>query len=257
MDSMHIGNSDISIKEYKGQRVVTFKDIDMAHGRPEGTARKSFWRNQEHFVQNKDYFVLNTDEAKELFEIVAPNGLALITERGYLLLVKPFTDKLSWEVQNQLVDSYFRVRQVVDERLSPETKMLYQMINQIAQSELQAKEAKELAQKAVKSVENIKEAVQPVFDNWRDTINQKFNRIQKSADKPFMELRSEMYQLLEQRASCDLNARLRGKRKRMNESGCTKTAINKVNKLDIIEEDKKLKEIFGKIVSEYEIKYCA
>ena len=25
---IHIGNADISIKEYKGQRVVTFKDID-------------------------------------------------------------------------------------------------------------------------------------------------------------------------------------------------------------------------------------
>lgn len=25
---VHIGKADISIKEYKGQRVVTFKDID-------------------------------------------------------------------------------------------------------------------------------------------------------------------------------------------------------------------------------------
>ena len=42
MDNLvHIGNADISIKEYKGKRVVTFKDIDMAHERPDGTARKS------------------------------------------------------------------------------------------------------------------------------------------------------------------------------------------------------------------------
>lgn len=37
-----INNTDLQIKEYKGQRVVTFKDIDECHERPEGTARKRF-----------------------------------------------------------------------------------------------------------------------------------------------------------------------------------------------------------------------
>ena len=251
---IHIGNADISIKEYNGQRVVTFKDIDLVHDRPDGTARKSFWRNKDHFVEGEDYFVLNVDEAQKLFNIAAPNGLALITEQGYLMLVKPFTDDLAWEVQRQLVSSYFKVRSTVDERLSPETKMLYQMINQIAASEIQAKEAKELAQKAVDTTEAIKEAVKPVFDNWRSEINSKFNRIQKDSDKQFSVLRTEMYAELERRAGCDLNTRLRNKRLRMQENGCTKTEINNLNKMDIIEEDKKLREIFSKIVTEYEIK---
>ena len=254
---IHIGNADISIKEYNGQRVVTFKDIDLVHDRPDGTARKSFWRNKDHFVEGEDYFVLNVDEAQKLFNIAAPNGLALITEQGYLMLVKPFTDDLAWEVQRQLVSSYFKVRSTVDERLSPETKMLYQMINQIAASEIQAKEDKELAQKAVDTTEAIKEAVKPVFDNWRSEINSKFNRIQKDSDKQFSVLRTEMYAELERRAGCDLNTRLRNKRLRMQENGCTKTEINNLNKMDIIEEDKKLREIFSKIVTEYEIKYCA
>lgn len=254
---IHIGNADISIKEYSGQRVVTFKDIDLVHGRPDGTARATFNRNKERFILGEDYFVCETYEAKELYGIAAPNGIALITEQGYLMLVKTFSDDLSWEVQRQLVSSYFKVRQTVDERLSPETKMLYQMINQIAASEIQAKEAKELAQKAVETTEAIKEAVKPVFDNWRIEINSKFNRIQKNADKQFSALRAEMYAELEKRAGCDLNTRLRNKRNRMQESGCTKTEINNLNKMDVIDEDKKLREIFSKIVSEYEIQYCA
>lgn len=32
-----IGNSDLSIKEFNGQRVVTFKDVDSVHERPDGT----------------------------------------------------------------------------------------------------------------------------------------------------------------------------------------------------------------------------
>ena len=43
----------------------------------------------------------------------------------------------------------------------------------------------------------------------------------------------------------------------MADNGCTKTEVNGINRMDIIEEDKKLREIFSKIVSEYEIKYCA
>lgn len=258
---IHIGNSDISIKEYNGQRVVTFKDIDAVHGRPDGTASRNFRSNKEHFIEGEDFFRVSPDEIRraKLFEIPdkATTDYALITEQGYLMLVKSFTDDLAWDVQRQLVSSYFRVRSVVDERLSPETKMLYQMINQIAASEIQAKEARELAQRAVDTTEAIKEAVKPVFDNWRSEINSKFNRIQKDSDKQFSVLRTEMYAELEKRAGCDLSTRLRNKRNRMQENGCTKTEINNINKMDIIEEDKKLREIFSKIVSEYEIKYCA
>lgn len=53
-----------------------------------------------------------------------------------------------------------------------------------------------------------------------------------------------------------MNTRLRNKRSRMEDSGCTKTQINNLNKMDIIEEDKKLREIFAKIITEYEIRYC-
>lgn len=66
-----------------------------------------------------------------------------------------------------------------------------------------------------------------------------------------------MYSELERRAGCDLNRRIRNRRERMAESGCTKTEISALNKMDIIEDDKKLREIFSKIVAEYEIRYCA
>lgn len=243
---------------------MTFKDIDTVHGRPEGTARKSFWRNKDHFIEGEDYFVLNADEAQETFNIAAPNGLVLMTEQGYLMLVKPFSDELAWEVQRQLVNTYFKVKDIVNAELSPELQMLQGLLRQMVQKELADKErdrkiakAKETADKAIETTEHIKEAVKPVFDNWRDGINGKFNRIQKSCGAEFNVLRGEMYVELERRAGCDLNTRLRNKRERMANSGCKKTDINKLNKMDIIEEDKKLREIFSKIVSEYEIKYCA
>lgn len=55
---VHIGNSDISVKEYNGQRVVTFKDIDMVHGRPEGTASRNFRTNKERFINKTLSFAI-------------------------------------------------------------------------------------------------------------------------------------------------------------------------------------------------------
>lgn len=105
-----IGNQVISEKEFKGQRVVTFKDIDLVHERPDGTARRNFNHNKNYFIENEDYFVRNSSEAQNEFKVAAPNGLTLLTEQGYLMLVKSFTDDLAWTVQRQLVSNYFNKR---------------------------------------------------------------------------------------------------------------------------------------------------
>ena len=107
MNQITINNCDMSVVEYGGQRVVTLAMIDEVHQRPEGTARKRFNDNKVRFVEGEDYFVRNSDEAREL-GFTAPNGLTLLTESGYLMLVKSFTDDLAWQVQRQLVRSYFR-----------------------------------------------------------------------------------------------------------------------------------------------------
>ena len=103
-----VGNNEVAVKEFRGQRVVTFKDIDTVHERPGGTARRNFNTNKNHLIEGEDYFVRNSSEAKWEFGITAPNGLVLITEQGYPMLTKSFTDDLSWKVQRQLVTSYFK-----------------------------------------------------------------------------------------------------------------------------------------------------
>lgn len=118
-----IGNQQISTKEFKGQRVVTLKDIDLVHERPEGTARRNFNANKKHLLEGNDYFVRNSSEAQNEFGITAPNGLVLMTEQGYLMLVKSFTDDLAWEVQRQLVNTYFKASDFM-KNLSTEMKAI-------------------------------------------------------------------------------------------------------------------------------------
>lgn len=108
-----INNIDLEVKEYNGKRVVTFKEIDVVHERPDGTARKRFNDNKERFVEGEDYFNVQMSEKRTLGFDIPNRGLTLITESGYLMLVKSFTDDLAWEVQRQLVNTYFRAREIV------------------------------------------------------------------------------------------------------------------------------------------------
>lgn len=262
---VHIGKSDISVKEYNGQRVVTFKDIDTVHQRAEGTARKRFNDNKRHLIEGEDYFVRKTDEAKEEYGIIAPNGLVLLTESGYLMLVKSFTDDLAWDVQRKLVSSYFKVKELASEELSPQMQLIMQMVNNMAQKELADKKrdrqialAQETAEKAVETTERMKDEIISPFENWRDDINKKVRQISIASGIPYQGLFTSIYSDLEHIGRCDLSTRQRNKRDRMERAGCTKTDIQKeTTKIAVIEGDARLKQIFEDIVRKYGMKYLA
>ena len=111
-----VHNTEMQIREYNGQRVVTLKDIDRVHEKKTDTAKKSFQKHKKHFILGEDYFEMTR---KELGERYSPNEIIkgnpdlityLLTESGYLMIVKTFTDDLSWKVQRELVNTYFRVK---------------------------------------------------------------------------------------------------------------------------------------------------
>ena len=111
-----VGNNQIPLVTYRDQPVVTFAMIDQVHQRPEGTAKRSFGSNRERFAEGMHFYrvdskgldVLRT-EFPGVFGANAPQAM-LITERGYLKLVKTFSDDLAWDVQDQLIDGYFRAK---------------------------------------------------------------------------------------------------------------------------------------------------
>lgn len=115
METININGIPLGIKEYKGQRVVTFRDIDIIHQRPEGTASRNFKANRKHFIEGEDFFFVKSTELENYenlsFEI-PKRGIILLTESGYLMIVKSFTDDLAWNVQRKLVNSYFKIKEL-------------------------------------------------------------------------------------------------------------------------------------------------
>lgn len=253
-----IQNQEVMVKEYKGQRVVTFKDIDSVHERVEGTARKRFNDNKKHMIEGEDYFVRKTDEAKREYGITAPNGLILITEQGYLMLVKSFTDDLAWNVQRQLVKSYFNPqRPMQTSELSPELQMFSKIFESAARLELKQKEQDRKLEQLDSKVDFIKDVVALRPNAWRKETGVIINKIAFSLGgaEHIKAVREQSYKTLEERMHVALNIRLANKKKTNALNGMCKSKLDKLNQLDVIADDPKLIEGYIAIIKEMAVKY--
>ncbi len=275
-----INNNDLQAKEFKGQRVITFKDIDLVHERVEGTASRNFRENKKYFVENEDYFYLKGEELKKLKQTTNFVGsytkeLILITESGYLMLVKSLSDDLAWIVQRELVNKYFRVKNEENtfdmSELSPELQMFNKMLQAVAKSELEQKkikqqlnevnyhalEAKEKADKSIEEIQAMREVVAINTTNWREDSRKIIVKIahRLGGNGYIPDVQTEVYSLMRTRLRCKLDVQLTNMRRRMAEEGVCKSKRDKMNYLDVIERDNRLKEGYLAIVKELAIKY--
>lgn len=257
-----INNAEILVKEFSGQRVVTFKEIDAVHGRPDGTARRNFNTNKSHLIEGEDYFVRNSSEAQNEFGITAPNGLTLITESGYLMLVKSFTDDLAWNVQRQLVKEYFRAKSS-DSQFSTLSPQLQALINIEMRQQEQERQMNELALKVQHNSDTMDKVtaayVAPISsgDNWQESANHTINALVEHFCLNHQMFRRELYEELERESGCDLQQRLTRLKNRMKAAGATVTQCRAVTKLTIISQDKKLRSIFIGILRRRTLEFTA
>jgi len=103
----------------------------------------------------------------------------------------------------------------------------------------------------------IKDAIVEEYDEWREDIRHKVSAIQKATGETFANTWNRLYDELEKRAHCDLSIRVNNGRFRLQEAGAPKKTIEAYGRLDVIENDVRLKEIFTAIVKEYTVKYVA
>ena len=183
-------------------------------------------------------------------------AMTIINESGVYALIfgskLPTAKKFKRWVTSEVLPSIHRTGSYgIDATLTPELQVLIQ-------HERMMQEQK----KQLESVQNKIDAIQDTFiltpENWKKDVRVAVGKLSMmiSGDYSMMqELYEQIYALLEDRAGADLEARLRNRRKRMEQNGSTKTAVKNITKMDIIEDDRKLKEIFTSILREMSAKY--
>ena len=124
-------------------------------------------------------------------------------------------------------------------------EILAQSVKILQEQEQKLAEHDTRIEKIENNVNEIKELEKMNVSNWRlyfGTITRKIAQYYPilENENPYHVVRSEFYRLLEAEAHCDLTRRLKYKKERAYKSGFSKTRINEINKLDVIQEDNRL-----------------
>jgi hypothetical protein len=92
------------------------RQVDELHDRPEGTARRRFSENRDRFIEGEDFMKVSSSEFRTRYPKAVPrratSDMTVLTETGYLMLTKSFSDEFSWQVQRALVRVYFRAQEL-------------------------------------------------------------------------------------------------------------------------------------------------
>lgn len=130
--------------EYRGEPVVTLAQIDALHKRPAGTAKRNFSSNKKHLILGEDFFEVNQRDEFRPAGLERPQGghsgkAILLTEMGYLMVVKSFKDDLAWQVQRKLVRAYFQAKMLA------QSKIIAELLERVRKLESEAHHRKALA----------------------------------------------------------------------------------------------------------------
>jgi prophage antirepressor-like protein len=183
----------------------------------------------------------------------------VISEAGVYKLVftsrKPEAEKFTDWLASEVIPSIRKTGSYMPKQVSQAelTAMIAQ--NQV-EIERKANTALEVANKASRQITTALDIfTAPIDKDWRQTMNTKMRGICQEYGLSYLVFYGDLYKELEDVARVDLQNRLTRLRTRLQEQGVTKTACKHMTKLEVIEQDLKLKPIFEGIVRKYQTKY--
>ncbi|GMA52581.1 hypothetical protein GCM10025857_39380 [Alicyclobacillus contaminans] len=165
------------------------------------------------------------------------------------------------EVAQRLIDYQLRAKDVLAAAFlqQPKTQLevLQAAINQLVDQERRIAAVEERTAAVERKLDTTSEllALHPV--EWRKKVTRILNKIAQARGgyESYQNVRAESYQILEERAACNLSIRLTNRKQKMALEGAAKSKIDKVNKMDVIADDARLTEIYLAVVKEMAIRY--
>lgn len=196
--------------------------------------------------------------------IINESGLYTVILRSDKPQAKPFRKWVTSVVLPSIrkTGSYSVQQPNAFENLSPQLQVLIQM--ETRQKQIEARQAEQATALAglEQKLQNTCEVIALDKTAWRKDSERLINKIAVATGEGYGGIRlvyEEIYRSIESRAGVSLNTRLTNKRNRMAGEGVCKSKRDKLTRVDIIAEDKKLIEIYVAIVKELAVKYgvCA
>ena len=212
----------------------------------------------------KGVTLVDTLGGTQQMTIINESGLYTVILRSDKPQAKPFRKWVTSVVLPSIrkTGSYSVQQPNAFENLSPQLQVLIQM--ETRQKQIEARQAEQATALAglEQKLQNTCEVIALDKTAWRKDSEHLINKIARATGDGYGGIRllyEEIYRSIESRAGVSLNTRLTNKRNRMAGEGVCKSKRDKLTRVDIIAENKKLIEIYVAIVKELAVKYgvCA
>lgn len=238
----------VRVIELDGQPWIVGKDVADKLGYQNGS------RDIERHVEEEDRKYTNIFDGTQnrLVTVINESGLYALVLNSKMPAAKRFKHWVTSEVLPSIRQNGGYIAPGIQS-----LDLLQGMLDQMKMQSIEIQRANDRSQKAIETTQAIQSAIVEEYDDWRSDIKHKVAVIQRASNQTYSDTWNMLYDLLEKRARCDLSTRVNNGRFRMQESGATKTAVEAFCRLDVIEADLRLKEIFTAIVKEYAVKYVA
>ncbi|MDU4599281.1 MAG: Rha family transcriptional regulator [Clostridium sporogenes] len=247
----------VILKVENGQPVVSSKKI-----------ADNFGKRHSHVVEaieNKIKSLTTENSEVEISKLFIPttfnhNGNDykeyLLTRDGFTFIVMGFTGAKADSWKLKYIEAFNKIEQYIKEKQKP--KCIEDVLIQSLQEMKDVKYQLETVKKESKETKEEVQAIRDVItinpkEEWRKETNKLISKIcYKLQD--YKTPKDEIYRALEERAKCKLSIRLKNLQGRAALNGMSQSQIDKLNNLDVIANDVRLKEIYISIVSQMAIK---
>ncbi|SES67784.1 phage regulatory protein, rha family [Enterococcus malodoratus] len=183
------------------------------------------------------------------------NKMYYMNRAGWTFIAVGFSGRKADSFKLKYIDAFDQMEQHIKEQLdtsnlSPELQFMNSVVRSLAKQE---QETKRIENK----VDSITEIVALNSTDWRKDSRTLISKMAKAQGgyEAYREVQADIYQELDRRAGSSLKTRVTNKRRRMADEGVSKSKRDKLSKLDVIAEDKRLLEIYLAIVKEFAVKY--
>lgn len=248
----------LQIIEYKNQRILTTSQLAEKYEVDQQLLINNFNRNKSRYKEGKHYIALTGKEKRDFIDqnqidlsLKNAHVLYLWTEKGAWMHAKSLNTDKAWDAYESLVDDYYRKNQQLSQ-----LEYIAFLVNHAVQKEKEDARRDQEIKALQHNLTLMKETFLHRDKEWREWINRVFAKaVLHTEHKDFQATRNATYEELETRARCDLKVRLRNLKARLEEQGATKTQLEKTTRLDVIEADPRLKEIYTTIIKELSLRY--
>lgn len=236
------------------EKTITSLEVSEMVGREHKEVLRDIRNILDHLGESKiarSYFIKSSYKTSQNKELPC----YLLSKKGCEL----YGTRITGEKGTLFALKYVELFNEMEEQIKPKSQLeLMQMqIQQMIEQEKKINEMEVKQFQLENKIDSFSELVATNSDDWRrktDSIIKGIAFVNKD-NELIRKIRNEIYEAIDKRAKTNLEIRLSNFKKRCLELGVPASKVDKKNKLDIIEQDAKLIEIYVALVKEYAIKY--